>query len=81
MSLLENFKAFAVKVKGDVGNLVVAMIIGGAFGKIVTSLVGDLIVPIAGDVIGKSGITPQHRIPRLTTRHSAGVTTNVPTPA
>ncbi len=61
MSLLENFKAFAVKVKGDVGNLAVAMIIGGAFGK--------------------SGITPQHRIPRLTTRHSAGVTTNVPTPA
>ena len=51
MSLLEDFKAFAVK--GDVVDLAVAVIIGGAFGKIVTSLVGDIIMPITGALIGK----------------------------
>ncbi len=51
MSLLEDFKAFAVK--GDVIDLAVAVIIGGAFGKIVTSLVGDVIMPITGALIGK----------------------------
>ena len=51
MSLLEDFKAFAVK--GDVVDLAVAVIVGGAFGKIVTSLVNDIIMPIVGALIGK----------------------------
>lgn len=51
MSLLKDFKEFAVK--GNVIDLAVAVIIGGAFGKIVESLVGDVIMPIIGAIIGK----------------------------
>ncbi|CAZ90103.1 MAG: large conductance mechanosensitive channel protein MscL [Thiomonas sp.] len=51
MSLMKDFKEFAVK--GNVIDLAVAVIIGGAFGKIVESLVGDVIMPIVGAVIGK----------------------------
>jgi len=40
---LEEFKAFALK--GNVVDMAVGVIIGGAFGKIVTSLVGDIIMP------------------------------------
>lgn len=50
MSLLSEFKAFAVK--GNVIDLAVAVIIGGAFGKIVTSLVNDIIMPTAGILLG-----------------------------
>jgi large conductance mechanosensitive channel len=42
--MLKEFKEFALK--GNVIDLAVGVIIGGAFGKIVTSLVGDLIMPI-----------------------------------
>jgi len=51
MSLMQDFKAFAVK--GNVIDLAVAVIIGGAFGKIVESLVNDVIMPIVGALIGK----------------------------
>lgn len=51
MSMLKDFKEFAVK--GNVIDLAVAVIIGGAFGKIVEALVGDVIMPIVGAVIGK----------------------------
>lgn len=44
MSLIKEFKAFALK--GNVIDLAVAVIIGGAFGKIITSLVDDLITPV-----------------------------------
>jgi large conductance mechanosensitive channel len=44
------FKEFAVK--GNVIDLAVGVIIGGAFGKIVDSLVGDLIMPIVGKIFG-----------------------------
>lgn len=44
MSLISEFKEFAFK--GNVVELAVAVIIGGAFGKIVTSLVEDLITPV-----------------------------------
>ncbi len=50
MSMMEEFKAFAMK--GNVVDLAVGVIIGGAFGKIVDSLVGDLIMPIVGKVFG-----------------------------
>lgn len=46
----QEFKAFAVK--GNVMDLAVAVIIGGAFGKIVTSLVSDVIMPLAGLLMG-----------------------------
>jgi large conductance mechanosensitive channel len=51
MSLMQDFKAFAVK--GNVIDLAVAVIIGGAFGKIVESLVNDVIMPIVGALFGK----------------------------
>ncbi len=44
MSLLKDFKEFALK--GNVVDMAVGVIIGGAFGKIVSSVVGDLIMPL-----------------------------------
>jgi large conductance mechanosensitive channel len=51
MSFMSEFKEFAMK--GNVIDLAVGVIIGGAFGKIVDSVVTDLIMPIVGRVIGK----------------------------
>ncbi|MGC8508533.1 MAG: large conductance mechanosensitive channel protein MscL [Thiomonas sp.] len=51
MSMMQDFKAFAVK--GNVVDLAVAVIIGGAFGKIVESLVNDVIMPVVGAIFGK----------------------------
>lgn len=48
--MLKEFRDFAMR--GNVLDLAVAVIIGGAFGKIVTSLVGDIIMPLIGLVIG-----------------------------
>ena len=50
MSMLQEFKEFAVK--GNAVDLAVGVIIGGAFGKIVESIVGDLVMPIIGRVLG-----------------------------
>jgi large conductance mechanosensitive channel len=51
MSLIQEFKAFAVK--GNVLDMAVGVIIGGAFGKIVDSVVKDLIMPIIGKIGGQ----------------------------
>ena len=50
MSILNEFKAFAVK--GNVVDMAVGIIIGAAFGKIVSSFVGDVIMPPIGMMIG-----------------------------
>ncbi len=50
MSITSEFKEFALK--GNVMDLAVGVIIGGAFGKIVDSLVGDVMMPVAGRIIG-----------------------------
>ena len=50
MGMLQEFKDFAVK--GNVMDLAVGVIIGAAFGKIVDSVVSDLIMPIVGRVVG-----------------------------
>jgi large conductance mechanosensitive channel len=50
MSFMTEFKAFAIK--GNAIDLAVGVIIGAAFGKIVDSVVNDLIMPIAGRVFG-----------------------------
>ena len=52
MSMLQEFKEFAVK--GNVIDLAVGVIIGAAFGKIVDSLVKDVIMPPIGLVAGGS---------------------------
>jgi large conductance mechanosensitive channel len=49
-SFIEEFKAFAVK--GNVIDLAVAVVIGAAFGKIVSSLVDNIIMPIVGMLVG-----------------------------
>jgi large conductance mechanosensitive channel len=51
MSIASEFKAFALK--GNVMDLAVGVIIGGAFGKIVDSLVADIIMPLVGAIFGK----------------------------
>lgn len=48
--MLQEFKSFAIK--GNVVDLAVAVIIGAAFGKIVDSLVQDIIMPVVGKLIG-----------------------------
>ncbi|CAN5275102.1 large conductance mechanosensitive channel protein MscL [soil metagenome] len=50
MGMMQEFKAFALK--GNVMDLAVGVIIGAAFGKIVDSLVQDIIMPLAGRVFG-----------------------------
>ena len=50
MGFASEFKEFATK--GNVVDLAVGVIIGGAFGKIVDSFVGDLIMPIVGKIFG-----------------------------
>ncbi|WP_457326200.1 large conductance mechanosensitive channel protein MscL [Roseateles sp. P5_E11] len=50
MSFFSEFKEFAVK--GNVVDLAVGVIIGGAFGKIVDSLVGDVIMPVVSKIFG-----------------------------
>jgi large conductance mechanosensitive channel len=50
MSMLQEFKEFAIK--GNVMDLAVGVIIGAAFGKIVDSVVNDLIMPIIGRITG-----------------------------
>lgn len=80
MSVMQEFKAFAVK--GNVIDLAVGVIIGGAFGKIVDSLVADLIMPLVGLVFGKLdfsnmfvalGTVPDGTAPTLAAVKAAGV--------
>ncbi|OPJ65713.1 large conductance mechanosensitive channel protein MscL [Clostridium chromiireducens] len=49
--MLKEFKEFAMK--GNIVDLAVGVIIGGAFGKIVTSLVNDIVMPLVGLLVGK----------------------------
>ncbi len=55
MSLIKEFKEFAMR--GNVIDMAVGIIIGGAFGKIITSLVNDVIMPPIGLLLGKVSFT------------------------
>ena len=55
MSFIQDFKAFALK--GNVMDMAVGVIIGGAFGKIVSSLVDDILMPLVGKVLGNADFT------------------------
>jgi large conductance mechanosensitive channel len=55
MGLLHDFKAFALK--GNVVDLAIGVIIGAAFGKIVTSLVEDILMPPLGMITGRIDFT------------------------
>jgi large conductance mechanosensitive channel len=58
MSLMKEFKSFAMR--GNVVDLAVAVVIGGAFGRIVTSLVNDIIMPPLGVLLG--GVDFKHLV-------------------
>lgn len=55
MSFFKEFKEFAMR--GNVLDMAVGVVIGGAFGKIVSSLVGDVIMPVVGVVTGGVNFT------------------------
>lgn len=55
MGFIKDFKAFAMK--GSVIDLAVGVIIGGAFGKIVSAMVDDVIMPIVSTITGKGQFT------------------------
>ena len=80
MGMMQEFREFAVK--GNVIDLAVGVIIGGAFGKIVDSVVNDLIMPLVGMVFGKLdfsnlfvtlGSVPEGTPHTLTALREAGV--------
>jgi large conductance mechanosensitive channel len=82
MGMMQEFKEFAVK--GNVIDLAVGVIIGGAFGKIVSSLVDDVIMPIVGAIFGNLdfsslyvtlGKVPEGTAPTLAALKEAGVPT------
>ena len=55
MGLIKEFKEFALK--GNVMDMAVGVVIGGAFGKIVSSLVADIIMPLVGALLGNVDFT------------------------
>ena len=76
MSMLSEFKEFALK--GNVMDLAVGVIIGAAFGKIVDSLVGDMIMPIVAALLGgrvdfSSLLIPLGEVPPGTTMSLEGL--------
>ena len=73
MSFSSEFKEFALK--GNVMDLAVGVIIGGAFGKIVDSLVKDIIMPIIGKVTGGLDFTQKFLVLTPPTKPVAGAET------
>lgn len=77
--MLKEFKEFAVK--GNVVDLAIGVIIGGAFGKIVTSLVNDMVMPVIGLFVGKVDFTnlfvslDGSKFPSLAAAQEAGAAT------
>jgi large conductance mechanosensitive channel len=55
VTMLQEFKKFAMR--GNVVDLAIGVIIGGAFGKILTSLVNDMLMPLLGIVVGRIDLT------------------------
>lgn len=60
--MFKEFKEFAIK--GNVIDMAVGIIIGSAFGKIVTSLVNDIIMPVFGVISGKIDLTSLRHVIR-----------------
>lgn len=81
MSLVNEFKQFAMR--GNVVDMAVGVVIGGAFGKIVTSLVNDMVMPVVGALTGGVDIkdkaltltAPVDGVPAVTLRYGAFINT------
>ncbi|MBN2172179.1 MAG: large-conductance mechanosensitive channel protein MscL [Candidatus Krumholzibacteriota bacterium] len=74
MSLMSEFKEFAVK--GNAMDMAIGIIIGAAFGKVVSSLVSDVIMPPIGLLIGGVNFTELAVTLRHETAEAAAVTLN-----
>src|SRR5688572_2117258 len=74
MSVIKEFREFAVK--GNVVDMAVGVVIGAAFGKIVSSLVADLIMPPLGLVIGGINFTSLKLVLSEASEGKAAVTWN-----
>jgi large conductance mechanosensitive channel len=74
MSFVKEFKAFAMK--GNVIDMAVGIIIGAAFGKIVASLVSDVIMPPLGLLIGGVNFTDLKVVMKAATETTPAVTLN-----
>lgn len=74
MSMLKEFREFAVK--GNVVDMAVGLVIGAGFGKIVSSLVSDILMPPLGLVIGGVDFTSLKLILLEKTATTPGVTIN-----
>ena len=72
--MFKEFKEFALK--GDVVDLAIGVIIGGAFGKIVTSLVNDIIMPPFGALLGGIDFTKMSWTLKAATDNIAAVNFN-----
>lgn len=58
MSIIQEFKEFAIK--GNMMDLAIGVIIGGAFGKIIDSLVKDILMPLISVITGAASISPRN---------------------
>ncbi len=74
MSMLKEFKEFAVK--GNVADMAIGIIIGGAFGKIVTSAVSDILMPPLGLCLGGLDFKDKLIVLREATATAKAVTLN-----
>jgi large conductance mechanosensitive channel len=74
MGMMSEFKEFAVK--GNVVDMAVGVVIGGAFGKVVTSLVNDIIMPPIGVLIGGVDFSKLALTIQEATAETAAVTIN-----
>jgi large conductance mechanosensitive channel len=74
MKMLDEFKTFAMK--GNVLDMAVGIIIGGAFGKIISSVVGDIIMPPIGLLLGGVNFTDLKIVMKAATDTLPAVTMN-----
>ncbi|MDD3195998.1 MAG: large-conductance mechanosensitive channel protein MscL [Paludibacter sp.] len=74
MKLIEEFKTFALK--GNVVDMAVGIIIGGAFGKIVSSFVSDIIMPPIGLLVGGVNFTELSYVMKEAVGETPAVTLN-----
>jgi large conductance mechanosensitive channel len=72
--ILQEFKQFAMR--GNVIDMAVGVIIGGAFGKIVSSLVADVIMPPIGLLVGNVNFTELSIVLKKATEDTAAITLN-----